>query len=96
MPLCSLSEPSAPALLKAISIGGWEALVLVVIVLILFGPSKLPLLGDSLGKGIQNFKRAFQAGEAEEAEVVRAEALPEEPRVQAPKETEEREESRQG
>jgi sec-independent protein translocase protein TatA len=35
-----------------------------VIVLLIFGPSKLPQLGESLGRGIRNFKKAF-AGEAE-------------------------------
>ena len=35
-------------------------LIVIVIVLILFGPSKLPQLGSSLGHGIKNFKKAFK------------------------------------
>jgi sec-independent protein translocase protein TatA len=33
-------------------------IVLLVIVLIVFGPGKLPELGNSLGKSIKNFKKA--------------------------------------
>ena len=88
---------SSPERLSAIAFGGWEALVIVVVVLVLFGPSKLPQLGDSLGKGIQNFRRAFQSAEEEpqSAEVVEAKAITEEPRVEAPaSEQTQKEESR--
>ena len=33
-------------------------ILILVIVLVVFGPSKLPELGSSLGKGIREFKRA--------------------------------------
>jgi sec-independent protein translocase protein TatA len=35
-----------------------EIVVIVVLVLLFFGPSKLPQLGDALGRGIRNFKKA--------------------------------------
>jgi sec-independent protein translocase protein TatA len=35
-----------------------EILLILVIALVVFGPSKLPQLGDALGKGIRNFKKA--------------------------------------
>jgi sec-independent protein translocase protein TatA len=35
-----------------------ELLVILVIVLIIFGAGKLPELGDNLGKGIRNFRKA--------------------------------------
>jgi sec-independent protein translocase protein TatA len=35
---------------------------ILVIVLILFGPGKLPELGKSLGKGIREFKEAIKGG----------------------------------
>ncbi len=39
-------------------IGPWELLVLLVIVLIIFGPGKLPDVGNAIGKGIREFRRA--------------------------------------
>jgi len=36
--------------------------ILLVIVLILFGPGKLPELGKGLGKGIREFKDAIRGG----------------------------------
>jgi len=33
-------------------------IIILVIVLIIFGPGKLPELGNSLGKSIKNFKKA--------------------------------------
>jgi sec-independent protein translocase protein TatA len=35
-----------------------ELLVILVIVLIIFGAGRLPELGEGLGKGIRNFRRA--------------------------------------
>ncbi|MFA7684587.1 MAG: twin-arginine translocase TatA/TatE family subunit [Syntrophales bacterium] len=39
-------------------IGMPELLVILVIVLIIFGAGKLPEIGNALGKGIRNFKKA--------------------------------------
>ena len=39
-------------------IGTSELLIILVIVLLVFGSSKLPELGAGLGKGIRNFKKA--------------------------------------
>ncbi len=39
-------------------LGMGEILLVLVIALLVFGPSKLPQLGDALGKGIRNFKKA--------------------------------------
>jgi sec-independent protein translocase protein TatA len=36
--------------------------IIMVIVLILFGPGKLPELGKGLGKGIREFKEAIRGG----------------------------------
>ncbi|HEY7724014.1 MAG TPA: twin-arginine translocase TatA/TatE family subunit [Anaeromyxobacteraceae bacterium] len=35
-----------------------EILVILVVVLLIFGANKIPQLGDALGKGIRNFKKA--------------------------------------
>jgi sec-independent protein translocase protein TatA len=48
-------------------IGMPELLVILVIILIIFGAGKLPQIGEGLGKGIRNFRKAT-AKEQEEAE----------------------------
>jgi sec-independent protein translocase protein TatA len=39
-------------------LGIGEIVVILVVVLIFFGPTKLPQLGEALGRGIRNFKKA--------------------------------------
>ena len=41
-------------------LSGQELLILLIIVLIVFGGSKLPKLGSGLGKSIKNFKKAMK------------------------------------
>ncbi|GAB4323787.1 MAG: hypothetical protein Kow0059_19180 [Candidatus Sumerlaeia bacterium] len=36
--------------------GGWELIVILVIVLILFGPKNLPKIGGAIGRSIREFK----------------------------------------
>jgi len=43
--------------------GLMELLVVLVIVLIIFGAGKLPQIGEALGRGIRNFKKASREGE---------------------------------
>lgn len=38
--------------------GPWELVLILVIVLIIVGPGKLPQVGQSMGKAIQNFRKA--------------------------------------
>ncbi len=38
--------------------GPWELGFILVIVLIIFGPGKLPQLAESMGKAIKSFKKA--------------------------------------
>lgn len=38
--------------------GPWELILLLVIVLIIFGPGKLPDIGNAVGRGIREFRRA--------------------------------------
>jgi sec-independent protein translocase protein TatA len=49
-------------------IGMQELLVILVIVLIIFCANKLPQIGEGLGKGIRNFKRATKEKDREENE----------------------------
>jgi len=38
--------------------GPWELVLILVIVLIIVGPGKLPQVGQSVGKALQNFRKA--------------------------------------
>lgn len=42
------------------NLGMGEIVIILVILLILFGPSKLPSLGSALGEGIKNFKKSYR------------------------------------
>ncbi|MBW2063150.1 MAG: twin-arginine translocase TatA/TatE family subunit [Deltaproteobacteria bacterium] len=48
-------------------LGMWELLIILAIVLVVFGASKLPEIGSGLGKGISNFRLASK--EAKEIDV---------------------------
>lgn len=41
-------------------LGIGELVVILVIVLVLFGPGRLPELGGALGEGIKNFKKGYR------------------------------------
>ncbi len=47
-------------------IGMPELLVILVIIVVIFGASRLPELGKGIGKGIRNFKDATREGAGEE------------------------------
>jgi sec-independent protein translocase protein TatA len=58
-------------------LGMWELLLILAIVLVIFGAGKLPQLGDSLGKGIRNFRKSFKDGPKEvEGEAHRVDEKP--------------------
>lgn len=57
------------------SLGTTELLVLLAIVLVIFGASRLPRLGRGLGEGIRNFRRGLHSGD-EGDETSSAEASP--------------------
>lgn len=40
------------------NLGFGELLLILIVVLLIFGSSKLPALGDAIGRGIQNFRRS--------------------------------------
>jgi sec-independent protein translocase protein TatA len=46
---------------------GWEILAIVVVIVLLFGGSRLPGLGSSIGSFVKNLKRGL-SGEAEAEE----------------------------
>ncbi len=40
-------------------LGFGELLLIFIVILLIFGSSKLPSLGDALGRGIKNFKKSI-------------------------------------
>jgi sec-independent protein translocase protein TatA len=72
--------------------GPWELLIVLAVVLLIFGPKRLPSLGRSLGQGARSFKDAITGrhkdGDEDDAdEPAQLPAAPE----QAPEPTPERE-----
>ena len=51
-------------------LGMGEMLLILVVVLLLFGGKKLPQLGSSLGKAINNFKGSLKEGQEEEKDQI--------------------------
>jgi len=47
-------------------LGIGEIVIILVVVLLFFGPSKLPQLGEALGKGIRSFKKATSEAAAKD------------------------------
>lgn len=43
-------------------VGVWELLVILAIVVVIFGASRLPQLGKGLGEGISNFRDSLSKG----------------------------------
>ncbi len=44
---------------------GWELIVVVLVVLLLFGAKKIPELGKGLGEGIRSFKKGITDADAD-------------------------------
>jgi sec-independent protein translocase protein TatA len=49
-------------------IGIWEILILLLVLLLVFGPKRLPEMGRSLGKGMREFKDSISGQEHPENE----------------------------
>ena len=58
-----------------------ELLIILVIVLVIFGASKLPQIGKGLGQGIRNFKQAT----SEKPEEISPEAEDDKKKIEKPK-----------
>ena len=62
------------------SIGAPEIIILLVIVLLIFGPKRLPDLGRSLGRGMREFKDSVTGKDDDEpARLAQTEPAPPEP-----------------
>ena len=50
------------------SLGMSELVIILLIVIVIFGASRLPQLGKGLGEGIRNFKGSLKGGQEEDTE----------------------------
>ncbi len=50
------------------NIGFSELVIILIIVVVIFGASRLPQLGKGLGEGIKNFKSSVREGREDEGE----------------------------
>lgn len=48
--------------------GFGEWMIILVIVLVIFGPKRLPGLGEAVGKTIKGFRKAMSEGKSDDAE----------------------------
>jgi len=48
------------------NLGGWEWLIILVIVLLVFGIGRIGKLGEELGKGVRAFRQGVREGGEEE------------------------------
>jgi len=49
-------------------IGPTELIIILIIIIVVFGATKLPQLGDALGRSIKNFKSAMSEGQKTESD----------------------------
>ncbi|MFO8056284.1 MAG: twin-arginine translocase TatA/TatE family subunit [bacterium] len=49
-------------------LGAWEIGVIIIVLGLIFGASRIPEIGANLGKGIKNFRRSFTDAEDEDEE----------------------------
>ncbi len=47
--------------------GVQELVIILIIIVVLFGASRLPQLGRGMGEGIRNFKRGLRGGDNKES-----------------------------
>lgn len=52
--------------MQTLFIGGGELLVIAIVILVIFGASKIPLFMRNLGKGLGEFKKGIKEAESEE------------------------------
>ena len=58
--LSPAAEPRYPCRMNG-WFGPWELLILLAIVLLIFGPKRLPALGRSLGQGARSFRDSLRS-----------------------------------
>ena len=71
-------------------IGIWELLILLLVLLLVFGPKRLPEMGRQLGKGMREFKDSVTGDSNDDDEVSLPPAEPAVPAAPAASESRER------
>jgi sec-independent protein translocase protein TatA len=71
-------------------IGIWEILILLLVLLLVFGPKRLPEMGRSLGKGMREFKDSISGKDDEKDEYVHPTPVELPPAVEEPEPQRER------
>ncbi|HTK24304.1 MAG TPA: twin-arginine translocase TatA/TatE family subunit [Gaiella sp.] len=64
-------------------IGIWELLILLLVLLLVFGPKRLPEMGRQLGKGMREFKESVSGKDDDDRVEEMAELPPAEPSTPA-------------
>ena len=57
-------------------IGIWELLILLLVLLLVFGPKRLPEMGRQLGKGMREFKDSVTGDSKDDEAEAQAQSLP--------------------
>ena len=73
--------------MKILGLGVPELVIILVVVLLIFGPKNLPKLGSALGKTVKNLRDGIGSGEKEIEEAADADDVVEEVVEEAPKKT---------
>ena len=60
--------------MKIFGMGGLELVIILVVILLIFGPKNLPKLGNALGKTVSNLRSGMNAGKKKKEEEEAAEA----------------------
>lgn len=51
------------ALASFLGLGGWEPLLIILVIVLLFGSTKIPQLMRGLGSGVNEFKKGLKEGD---------------------------------
>jgi sec-independent protein translocase protein TatA len=73
--MLGLGHPEVLALALIPTLGVTELLVIFLIIVVIFGASKLPQLGRGLGEGISNFKKGLKEKDAEKERLEEGEGV---------------------
>jgi sec-independent protein translocase protein TatA len=67
-PVCAGELESSPYITRRRieMIHGWEWVIILIVVLLVFGVGRISKLGEELGKGIQAFRQGVREGKADE------------------------------